>query len=230
MVNKITFWKIEGSLRPWFVRTRNFLLVSVLRIRIRMFFSLLDPDPLVKRYRYGSGSFYHEATIIRKTFDPYFFWLVNDFLLMKNDLNVPSNSKVISRKTEKTVFCLRLEDQWRKLQDPDPDPLVRGTDPDPYQNVTDPQHCSVCYHAFRSNASNLFWYFLDTVLDTKPVLGIRIRMFLGLPDPHPDVIHMYGSGSWSFNHKAKIVRKTLISTVLYHIFFMTFIFEESKMM
>ncbi len=28
------------------------------------------------------------------------------------------------------------------LQDPDPDPLVRGADPDsvPHQNVTDPQH------------------------------------------------------------------------------------------
>ncbi len=47
------------------------------------------------------------------------------------------------------------------------------------------------------------------------MLWIRILMFLGLPDPHPVVSHKYGSGSGSFHHQAKIVRKTLISTVLW---------------
>ncbi len=54
----------------------------------------------------------------------------------------------------------------------------------------------------------------------SPVLRIRIRirihrihMFLGLPDPDP--LERYGSsGSGSFYHHAKIVRKTLIPTIL----------------
>ncbi len=39
--------------------------------------------------------------------------------------------KVISSKPlcKNLVFCWRLEGQWRKQQDPDPDPLVRGMDP-----------------------------------------------------------------------------------------------------
>ncbi len=50
-----------------------------------------------------------------------------------------------------------------------------------------------------------------------------------VPDPHPDpyifgppgsasgsVSHKYGSGSGSFHHQTKIVRKTLISTILWH--------------
>jgi serine/threonine protein kinase len=52
-----------------------------------------------------------------------------------------------------------------------------------------------------------------------PVLRIRIRIhvFLGLLDPDPDLVRGMdpdGSGSGSFYHQAKIVRKTLISTVL----------------
>ncbi len=45
----------------------------------------------------------------------------------------------------------------------------------------------------------------------KPVLWIRIRRIrksVGLPDPHQDpVSHKYGSGSGSFHHQAKIVKK-----------------------
>jgi hypothetical protein len=37
-------------------------------------------------------------------------------------------------------------------------------------------------------------------------------MFLGLPDPDP-LVQRYGSGSGSFYHHAKIVRKTLIVTL-----------------
>jgi hypothetical protein len=45
--------------------------IPVLRIRIRMFLSLLDPDsdPLVGT-RYGSGSFYNQTKIVKKTFIP----------------------------------------------------------------------------------------------------------------------------------------------------------------
>jgi hypothetical protein len=55
--------------------------------------------------------------------------------------------------------------------------------------------------------------------EKKPVLQIRIRrirMFSGLPDPDPLVPGTYGSGSGSgsFYHQDKIVRKTLIPNVL----------------
>jgi hypothetical protein len=47
-------------------------------------------------------------------------------------------------------------------------------------------------------------------------------MFLGLPDPDPDPLVQDTYGSGSFYHQAKIVRKTLIPTVLLCDFFMTF--------
>ncbi len=50
-----------------------------------------------------------------------------------------------------------------------------------------------------------------------PVLGIRIRVFFGLPCTHASgsVSHKYGSGSRSLPYRqAKIVWKTFISTVL----------------
>jgi hypothetical protein len=61
--------------------------------------SIADPDPYVFGppgsigQRHGSGSFYHQAKIVRKTLIP----TVCDFLSSKNDVNVPS--KVISKKT-----------------------------------------------------------------------------------------------------------------------------------
>jgi hypothetical protein len=50
----------------------------------------------------------------------------------------------------------------------------------------------------------------------QAVLWIRIRMFLGLLDPDPErlVRGTDTDGSGSFNHQAKIGRKTLIPTVL----------------
>ncbi len=57
---------------------------------------------------------------------------------------VPSKSIVISRKTFfKLVFCWRLEGQWRKYQDPDPDS---------HQNVMDPEHCGKLWksHVFQN--------------------------------------------------------------------------------
>jgi hypothetical protein len=101
-------------------------------------YSVVDPDPYVFgtpgsgsgsiSQRYGSVSFYHQAKIVRKPW----FLLFSDFLSLKNDVNVPSKSTVISRSIFlKLGFCWRLEGQCRKNQDPDPnpDPLVRGMDP-----------------------------------------------------------------------------------------------------
>ncbi len=45
----------------------------------------------------------------------------------------------------------------------------------------------------------------------------RIHMFLGPMDPDP-LVTRCGSGSGSFCHKAKIVRETLISTILWLLF------------
>jgi ssDNA-binding Zn-finger/Zn-ribbon topoisomerase 1 len=49
----------------------------------------------------------------------------------------------------------------------------------------------------------------------------KIRRFLGLPDLQSasgSVSHKHGSGSGSFLHQAKIVKKTLISTILWLIY------------
>jgi hypothetical protein len=61
----------------------------------------------------GSGSFYHHAKIVRKTFIPYYFVTLFDFLSLKNYVNVPSKSTVISRKNcvKKLFFCWHLEGQ-----------------------------------------------------------------------------------------------------------------------
>ncbi len=67
-----------------------------------------DPDPydfgppgsgsIITRYRYGSGSFYNYAEIVRKTLIPgTVLWRLYDFLSLKNDVNAAP--KVISKKT-----------------------------------------------------------------------------------------------------------------------------------
>jgi hypothetical protein len=52
-----------------------------------MFLGLLDPDQ-----RYGSGSFYHPAKIVRNTLIPIILRLLFDFLSLKNVVYVPSKS------------------------------------------------------------------------------------------------------------------------------------------
>ncbi len=47
----------------------------------------------------GSGSFHHQANIVRKTLIPTVLWPLFDFLFLKNDVNVRYLQKVISRKT-----------------------------------------------------------------------------------------------------------------------------------
>jgi hypothetical protein len=65
--------------------------------------SVVDPDPPDPHVfgpsgsgstsqRYGSGSFYHHAKIVRKTLIPTILLIFFDFLSLKNDVNVPSKS------------------------------------------------------------------------------------------------------------------------------------------
>jgi hypothetical protein len=90
-----------------------------IRVLIRMFLGLPDPhpDPLVTKYRSGSGSFHHQAKILRKTLISTVFLPLCDFLSLKNDVNVP-------------VFRIRIR-IFLGLPDPHPDPLevfIRGSE------------------------------------------------------------------------------------------------------
>jgi hypothetical protein len=89
--------------------------------------SVPDPDPHVFRthgfgsgsisQRYGSesgsqsGSLYHQAKIVRKALIPTVFWLLLNFISLKNDVNVPSKSNKQKKFFFKLVFCWRLEGQ-----------------------------------------------------------------------------------------------------------------------
>ncbi len=92
-----------------------------------------DQDPLVfgpsgsVSQRYGSGSFYHQAKIVRK---PLTYCIVTSlwlFIFVKcctcTYLQKVKNKKVF-------VYILKVTEE-----------TVRGADPDPYQNVMDSQHC-----------------------------------------------------------------------------------------
>jgi hypothetical protein len=74
-----------------------YFLVSIIELGI-----IADPDPsdvYVFRppgsgsgsisQRYGSGSFYHQAKLVRKTLIPTVLGLLFNFLSLKNDVNVP---------------------------------------------------------------------------------------------------------------------------------------------
>jgi hypothetical protein len=80
-----------------------------------LYSSVADPDPnpdpyvfgppgyrsgsISQRHGSGSGSFYHQTKIVRKTLIPTVLLLLFDFLSLKNDVNVPYLNKVISGKT-----------------------------------------------------------------------------------------------------------------------------------
>jgi hypothetical protein len=64
----------------------------------------------------GSGSFYHQAKILR---------LLYDFLSLKNDVNVPSKSNKQKNFFVHILKIMKITDD----PDPHPDPLVRGMDP-----------------------------------------------------------------------------------------------------
>ncbi len=44
------------------------------------------------RQKYGSGSFYRQPKIVRKTMIPTALWILFDFLSLTNDVNLPSKS------------------------------------------------------------------------------------------------------------------------------------------
>ncbi len=86
--------------------------------------SVADPDPsdpyvfgppgsgsVSQMYR--SGSFHHQAKIVRKTLIPTVLWFLFDFLSLKNYVNVPSKSNK-QKNCYKLVFCWGLEGQGRK--------------------------------------------------------------------------------------------------------------------
>jgi hypothetical protein len=73
------------------------------------------PDPHVFGPS-GSGFFYHQAKLVKKTLILTVLRLLYDFLSLKNDINVASKNKNQKNLGEK-IFL------------PDPDPLVRGTAP-----------------------------------------------------------------------------------------------------
>ncbi len=62
---------------------------------------------------------------------------------------------------------------------------------------------------------NVFSFFFFPVLRIQ--IRNRIRMFSSLGSASGSISHKYWSGSGSFHHQAKI-RKTLISTVLWHLY------------
>ncbi len=108
--------------------------------------SVADPDPHVfgpPGSGSGSGSFYHEARIVRKTLISAVLWLLFDFLSLKNDVKVPSKSNMQKNIVKKICFFLaswrsmmKIEGSWSISQ-------MHGSaypDPDPLQNVMDPQH------------------------------------------------------------------------------------------
>jgi hypothetical protein len=89
--------------------------------------SVADPDPnpddpyvfrpprsgsgsISQRYGSRSGSFYHQAKIVRKTLIPTALWLLFNFLSLKNDVNVPSKNKSAEKLFSKNyrVVCFLL--------------------------------------------------------------------------------------------------------------------------
>jgi hypothetical protein len=75
------------------------------------------PDPYVfgppgsgsSSQRNGSGSFYHQAKIIRKTLISAVLWLLFDFFSLKNDVNVTSKGNKQEKTLFELVFCWHLE-------------------------------------------------------------------------------------------------------------------------
>ncbi len=128
----------------WLVVWREIILSKpVFRIRIR----IDTPDQHGFRPPgSGSGSFHHQAKIVRKTLIPTVLWLLLEFLPLKNDVNVPSKS--IKQKTffKKIIFLLA---SWRSMTKITGSGSESGSisqrrgfvDPDPNQNVMGQEHC-----------------------------------------------------------------------------------------
>jgi hypothetical protein len=97
--------------------------LSYLRSRVA------DPDPkdpyvfgpprsasgsINQRYGSGSGSFYHQAKIVRKALMPTVLWLLYDFLSLKNDVRVNITSK--GNKQKNFVDILKITDKNSRIR------------------------------------------------------------------------------------------------------------------
>ncbi len=116
-----------------------------------------DPDPHVfgpcgsgsgsTSQRYGSGSFYYKAKIVKKTLISTVLWRLFDLLPLKNYVKVPSKSNV-EKIFFKLVFWLA---SWRSMMKIEGSRSASGSisqrhgsadpDPDLHKNVMNPQHC-----------------------------------------------------------------------------------------
>ncbi len=91
----------------------------------------------------GSGSFYRQAKIVRKTLIPTVLWLLLDFLSLKNDVNVPSKSNKQKNFIKKICFLLA---SWRSMMKIAGSVSAPGSisqrheSANPHQNVMDPEH------------------------------------------------------------------------------------------
>ncbi len=93
--------------------------------------------------RHGSGSFYHQAKIVRKTLIPTVLLLLFDFLSLENDVNVPSKSNKQQKLFLTNLFFVGLlKVNGENSRIPGSISQRHGSaDPDPHKNVMDPQHC-----------------------------------------------------------------------------------------
>jgi hypothetical protein len=69
----------------------------------QLFFCLKEP---------GSGSFYYQAKLVRKTLIPTVLWLLYDFLSLKNDVYVHSKSNKQINLLVYTFPNFALQSQW----------------------------------------------------------------------------------------------------------------------
>jgi hypothetical protein len=75
-----------------------YLLTAYVADLIRLFKSVADvlgppgSGSISQRFGSGSGSFYHQAKIVLKKLDSYYFVTLFDFLSFKTDVNVSSKS------------------------------------------------------------------------------------------------------------------------------------------
>jgi hypothetical protein len=92
--------------------------------------------------RYGSGSFYFQVKILRKTLISAVLWPFHDLLSLKNYVIVPSKSNKQENLEKKKKFCCHLKGHLLKESGAwsgSVSPWYGSADPDPYQNVTDPE-------------------------------------------------------------------------------------------
>ncbi len=77
----------------------------------------------------GSGSFYHQVKIVRKTLIFTAKWLLFDFLPLKNDVNVPLKSNQQNNFKKKFFVCILKVYDENSGSEYRTDPSVRGMDP-----------------------------------------------------------------------------------------------------